>query len=266
MLVLGRLMAEAAEIATAIAKEVAKQIPVKDVYEDAIQPASRQVGTLAGDIAKTIMLVLAPLQFTGALQDRFRMFLDNSIRRVPQQARVAPPPQILGPVLEGIRYEADDSAISEMFSQLLSASMDQARLHNAHPAFAQIVKQLSSDEALLLNAMWKLFKLEGRSFRRQFTQDYDEATNSFGTPTYEVDELAVDGLAFPGNMEFYGQHLFALGITAFFDSTSQKPIWDDGSVDNSVIDYNRTQIGVRVFKELRFTDVGLKFMDAVSAA
>lgn len=253
-------MTEANEVATEIAIEVAKQIPLKDAYDDAVKPAARQVGTLVEDLVKTILLVLAPLQFAGAYQDRFRDFLDKSIRRIPEKDRLPPPPQILGPVLEGIRYEPEGSPIAEMFSRLLSASMNQRQVQNAHPAFSQIIKQLSSDEATLLNAMWTLWEREGRSFRQQFTQDYDPALNRFDNTKMEVDDIPREGLVFAENIEFYGQHLYALGITAFYDSANQQPLFDkDGNGDN------KTQTGVRVFKELRFTDVGLKFMAAVSA-
>lgn len=252
-------MPEATDIATAIATEVAKQIPVKDAYNDAVKPAAQQVGNLAGDVAKTILLVLAPLQITGALQDRFRSFLDKSVRRVSEEDRLPPPPQILGPVLEGIRYEPEDSPIAEMFSRLLSSSMDQKRIHNAHPAFSQIIKQLSADEAALLNAMWQLWEREGRSFRQQFTQDYDRTSHRFSNSKTEIDEIPGEGLIFPENIEFYGQHLYALGITAFYDSAHQEAIFSTGK------DGNKIQTGTRIFKELRFTDVGKKFMIAVNS-
>jgi hypothetical protein len=257
-------MAEPADLSTAIATELAKQIPVKDAYDDTLKPGAKQVGMLVEDVIKVILLGLAPVQLVAALQDRYRAFLDTSVRRVPEADRVPPAPQILGPVLEGIKYEPEDSPISEMFSQLLSSSMDKSRVQNAHPAFSQIVRQLSQDEATLLNSMWQLWNEEGRSYRQQFKQDFDRKTATFNNTQMELDEVPRENLAFPENVEFYGQHLYALGITAFFDSAKQEPLWDDGTKGNDGIDYNRTQTGVRVFKELRFTDVGRKFMAAVS--
>jgi len=197
------------DLATAIATEVAKQIPVKDAYDDAIKPAAKQVGNLIEDLTKVILLGLAPVQFVAALQDRYRAFLDTAVRRIPEADRVSPPPQILGPVLEGIKYEPEDSPISEMFSQLLSSSMDRGRVQNAHPAFSQIVRQLSQDEAILLNSMWRLLKDEGRSYRQQFTQDFDSSARTFSNTTMEIDEVPRDNLMFPENVEFYGQHLYA---------------------------------------------------------
>ncbi|CAH0339411.1 Abi-alpha family protein [Rhizobium sp. CECT 9324] len=257
-------MAESADLSTAIATELAKQIPIKDAYNDALKPGAKQVGMLVEDLTKVILLGLAPVQFVAALQDRYRVFLDTSVRRVPEVDRVIPAQQILGPVLEGIKYEPEDSPISEMFSQLLSSSMDKSRVQNAHPAFSQIVRQLSQDEATLLNSMWQLLKEESRSYRQQFTQAFDGKTATFSNAEMELDEVPRHILVFPENVEFYGQHLHALGITAFFDSAKQEPLWDDGTTGNDVIDYGRAQTGVRVFKELRFTDVGRKFMAAVS--
>lgn len=252
------------DLATAIATEVAKNIPVRDAYDDALKPGAKQVGTLIEDLTKVILLGLAPVQFAAALQDRYRTFLDTAVRRIPEADRVSPASQILGPVLEGIKYEPEESLISEMFSRLLSSSMDRNRVQNAHPAFSLLVRQLSHDEAVLLNSMWKLLIDEGRSYRQQFTQDLDCKTAIFGNTSMEIDEVPTENLMFPENIEFYGQHLYALGITAFYDSERQKPIWDDGKEDDGSIDYNRVQVGIRIFKELRFTDIGRKFMAAVS--
>lgn len=248
-------MAEGTDIAVAIATEVAKQIPVKEAYNDAVKPGARQAGNLIEDITKTILLVLAPIQLTAAFQDRFRQLLDKSIRRVPEQNRVAPAPQILGSVLDGIRYEPEGTPIDEMFSQLLTSSMDSQRVHNAHPAFPQLIKQISSDEALLLHAMWKASK-EGRYLRKQYTRDYDAASKLFTGYHVEVDEIPVSGLTFPENADFYGQHLYALGLSAFYDSADQEGLYANGR--------DQPQTGVRVFKELRLTELGQKFMSAVA--
>ena len=135
---------------TAFAEELAKQLPVKAAYRDAVKPAAKQAGQLAQDLVKTIQLALAPLQFAGAYQDRLRGFLDRSVRAVPEANRVSPASQILGPIVEGIRYEPADTPIDEMFSRLLSCSMNTEQLKDAHPAFPQIIKQVSADEAILL--------------------------------------------------------------------------------------------------------------------
>ena len=113
------------ELTTEFAKELAKQIPVKD----ALAAPARQTGEILEDIVKTIQLALAPFQLAGALQDRLRSFIDQSVRAVPEENRVSPAPQILGPIIEGIRYEPADTPVDEMFSRLLSCSMNTAQYH-----------------------------------------------------------------------------------------------------------------------------------------
>jgi hypothetical protein len=248
-------LGEANDGAVTIATEIAKQIPVRDIYEDAMQPGAKAAGSIVEDLAKTLHLVLAPFQLTAALQDRFREFVNRSIRSVPEKDRIAPPPQILGPVLEGIRYEPEGTAIDEMFQQLLSSSMHTDKVHDAHPAFPLLIKQISADEAKLLNAMWELHK-NGGAIKQQFTQRLDAKLNRFFDTLIEVDEIPRDLLQYPHNSEFYGQHLYALGLTAFYDSANQEPLYANGR--------SQAQTGVRVFKEMRFTDLGLKFMRAVA--
>jgi len=100
-------------------EEIAKQLPIKQIYDDVAQPSAKQVGTISEDLLRTLHLVLAPIQITSALQDRFRNFVNKSIRKIPEENRIQPPPQIAGPVLEGIKYEPEGTPIDEMFSRIL---------------------------------------------------------------------------------------------------------------------------------------------------
>ena len=79
---------------TEFAKELARQLPVKSIYDHAAAPAAKQTGQLLQDMIKALQLALAPIQLMGALQDRYRRFLDKSVRAVPTERRVSPAPQI----------------------------------------------------------------------------------------------------------------------------------------------------------------------------
>jgi len=200
------------------AKELAKQLPVKAIYKDALSPAAKQSGQLAADIVKTLQLALAPIQVLGAYQDRLRSFIDCSVRRVPEVARVSPAPQILGPVVEGVRYEEEGTSIDEMFSQLLSCAMDKNRLDEAHPAFPIIIRQLSSDEAKILKSLYD------QTFDYVAVSNYDRQTNLFHHDHIETDNLPRDDLSFAGNVPFYFQHLHQLGLAGIYQFGNQEPI------------------------------------------
>lgn len=185
------------------AVELAKHLPVKEAYTDLAQPAAKQSGQLAEDLVKALQLALAPVQLLGALQDRFRRFVDRSVRRVPEDKRVSPAPQIAGPILESIRYESEGTPIDEMFSQLLSRACDSDRASEAHPAFPLLVRQLSVDEAKILVQLKKRMTL-------QLRQHFDAAKNYFSTP--ELVQHSLENLAHPENLSMYLGHLRHLGL------------------------------------------------------
>ncbi|CDZ65564.1 Hypothetical protein NGAL_HAMBI2605_38370 [Neorhizobium galegae bv. orientalis] len=201
-------MAEGQDPVTAIATEVAQQI-AKDAYSDGFSPAMKQSGSILSDTIKTLHLALAPIQFTAAIQDRYRQFLNAAIRRVPDASRIAPPPQILGPVLEGIKYEPIDGDIAKLFSNLLSRAFDKDRVNEAHPAFPSIIRQLSSDEAALLEA---IAGPGGVGFRVEIIKDHGTSPPSL-RPQRSYNLASTVPISFRENIEMYVSHLANLGLT-----------------------------------------------------
>lgn len=229
---------------TVFAKELAAKIPV----EAALSPAAAQTGQLLSDIVKIILLGLAPVQFLAAYQDRLRNFIDSSVRRVPEGKRVPPAPQILGPIIEGIRYEPEGTPIDAMFSELLSRSMDHDRVHEAHPSYPLIIRQLSADEAKILAS------LNGNVFDYVYTRKYDAKTNLFiGQQNIEVDRLPREGLIFADNIPFYFEHLNQLGLAGIFQDGNQECLYSDEP---------RVQNGIRARCHYRLTDFGQRFVIA----
>jgi hypothetical protein len=230
------------------AKELAKQLPVKAIYDDAGSPAAKQSGQLLEDLVKVLQLALAPVQYFAALQDRYRNFLDRSVRRVPEARRVPPSPQILGPVLEGIRYEPEGTPIDEMFSQLLSRSVDGKRVHEAHPAYPILIRQLAPDEAKILA------ELKAARFDYIFTQAYDAKTALFSGKAVEVDALPRKGLVFPENIPFYLEHLAQLGLAGIYQQGNQEALYDGPPATK--------QTGIRSRCQYMLTDFGGRFVQA----
>jgi len=232
------------DLTTEFAKELAKQIPIKD----ALAPPARQTGQILEDIVKTVQLALVPFQMAGALQDRLRGFIDRSVRAVPEANRVSPAPQILGPIIEGIRYEPADTPIDEMFSRLLSCSMNSAQLNDAHPAFPQIIKQVSADEAILLS------KLADGAFSQVAHAELDRVRNLFKPTVIESEGIPRDGLRFPDNARLYIEHLYQLGLVEFSTTKSPESTMTGGQ-----------QTGSRTFGEHQLTRWGRQFVRACTS-
>jgi len=132
---------------------LAKAVPV---YEDAVQPAAKEIGKALGTIAKTVNVALAPVSALVWGYDQIKDFVDNKVseklQNVPEENIVTPPPHVAGPALESLRYTGSIEELKELYANLIASSMDSATTQEAHPSFVEIIKQLSSDEAKLLTA------------------------------------------------------------------------------------------------------------------
>lgn len=133
---------------------LAKAVPI---YQDAIQPAAKELGKALGTVAKTVNVALAPVSALVWGYDQIKDFVDHKVteklQNVPKENIVTPPPHVAGPALESLRYTGSIEELKELYANLLASSMDSATTKDAHPSFVEIIKQLSSEEAKLLTAL-----------------------------------------------------------------------------------------------------------------
>jgi hypothetical protein len=128
---------------------------VKTVYNDAIQPVSQEAGKALGTIGKTINIFLSPLRGLVWGWEKIETYLTCSIeekllaRKVPIDRLKPPEPEIAIPAIEALRY----SKLRELYAALIATSMDSLTTSEAHPAFIEIIKQLTVDEVKILNCL-----------------------------------------------------------------------------------------------------------------
>ncbi|MCP2044887.1 DUF4393 domain-containing protein [Pontibacter sp. HSC-36F09] len=130
-----------------------KAIPI---YQDAIQPSAQQIGKSLETITKTVNIALAPIKVLVWGYEQIEQFVSNRVAeklsKVPEENIVTPPPQVAGPAIEALKYSGHDENLRELFANLLATAMDKATIHSAHPGYVEIIKNLTSDEAVLLSA------------------------------------------------------------------------------------------------------------------
>lgn len=233
-----------------IEEEIVKSLPTKDIYEDLAKPGTAQAGKFIEDLCKTLRLATAPIQLTAALQDKFQNFIERSVKRVPEERFVPPAPQIIGPVLEGVRYEPEGTPIHEMFSKLLSNSMDKDYVQLGHPAYPGIIRQLSSDEAIVLELL-----STPPTFSRTLELDLKviDGQRRFVNSRILHDDFPKDKLSLPARLNFYIDHLHAMGLAGLY-RTQTKPIYS-----------NNKQIASKETSEYRLTNLGSDFIAACQA-
>lgn len=128
-----------------------KAVPV---YQDAVQPAAKQIGKSLETVSKTVNIALAPIKALvwgyEKIEDFISTRVSEKLKNVPEENITTPPPQVAGPAIEALRFSGHDSNLRELYANLLATAMDKETIHQAHPGFVETLKNLTSDEALLL--------------------------------------------------------------------------------------------------------------------
>lgn len=136
-------------------KGIVEAVPV---YQDVVQPAAREVGTALQTVAKTLHILLAPVSGLVWGYDRIKDFVGEKVAEklqgVPNEQLRPPEPHVAGPALEALRYTGYQQSLREMYASLLATAIDLKTADRAHPAFVEIIRQMSPDEALMVKALW----------------------------------------------------------------------------------------------------------------
>jgi hypothetical protein len=107
-------------------------------------------------IRQTVLLKLyEPLaRLVGIRQEYFdNQFAEDMARKtahIPDGHMRTPPPSVAIPAMQSLGYSLDEPDLREMYLNLLAAATDDRREGDAHPAFAEIIRQLSPEEASIL--------------------------------------------------------------------------------------------------------------------
>lgn len=81
----------------------------------------------------------------------FPMDYAQSISEIPEANLQTPKASIAGPVFEGLGYSVDEPELKSMYLELLARASDDRAARTAHPSFVQVVRELTSEEAVYLS-------------------------------------------------------------------------------------------------------------------
>jgi hypothetical protein len=197
-----------------IAKEAMK-LPalLPEIYGDLLKPGVKQAGialeTVIG-LGNTLLwpFALANARAKIALEKNLEKYREE-IKHLPEE-KVAPVlPEIGVPILEKLSYVTDEE-LSDLYVNLLAKASCVDTVQFAHPAFANIINNLSPDEALLLKELDRRGRdsipyISARWIRKE-PREYIE----FAEMLTKLEEVVL--LAFPKNLFAYFSNLDGLGI------------------------------------------------------
>lgn len=141
------------------------KIDIPKFLDEALTPVAKECGERLSDI---VNLVFTPVIIARAMRDKhLKMFLDelnNEVNKIPEENIQSPAINIVGTVLEDVlKYYCDDDVIRKMFVKLIASSMN--KNCNIHPAFGEIIKQISRYELSILNYIcFKNNEIQGNKY------------------------------------------------------------------------------------------------------
>lgn len=128
-----------------------KAVPI---YEDMVQPVAKQLGKSLETVGKAINVALAPVGMLVWGYDKCQEFIQTKVadrlKDVPPEDIITPKPNVAGPAIEALRYTGHEESLSDMYANLLASAMNKNTADGAHPAFVEIIKQLTPDEAKII--------------------------------------------------------------------------------------------------------------------
>jgi hypothetical protein len=147
---------------------------MQKVAEEAFTPAAKEFGKEVAPLGKATgaltnrvgQLLLKP--FNGLIYglEKAAEYIERAVaerlRDVPQDKIVGPQARIAVPAMQALTYSLDEEHIREMFANLLAADMNADTKWNVHPAFVELIKEMTSTEAKVLSAPKGKPQIEGR--------------------------------------------------------------------------------------------------------
>jgi hypothetical protein len=153
-----------------IAQETAKTLGslAPEIYHDILQPAAKEIGQRLIPVAKSVNVAVAPFEMLVWGYDRIKEYLSAKLTvklasKGPGQIN-SPDTVIAGPVVMNMMFATNAPHLREMYANLLASAMHSASASKVHPSFVQIIQQLSSDEARLIQKIAKRCEVPGPLF------------------------------------------------------------------------------------------------------
>lgn len=85
-------------------------------------------------------------------EKKFPKDVEEAAGAIPPESLQEPTSSVIGPVLQGLAFTHEEDNLRDMYLRLIATAMDSRCATKAHPAFAEIIRQLSGFEAGLLKA------------------------------------------------------------------------------------------------------------------
>jgi hypothetical protein len=197
-------------------KGIVEAVPV---YQDTIQPAAKELGIALQTVTKALHIVVSPAAALTFGYEKLQDYLNNKLN---EKLKDLPPERIQPPdlntavkAIEGLAL-TEEEELRELFTNLIASSMDQHTSGTLHPSFADIIKQLSADEALIIRTISRRDVYFEFCSLPVISAYPSWANKDRNIGVHRASDLAEDAkCAYPDRLQIYLDNLERLGLISF---------------------------------------------------
>ena len=122
-----------------------------EVYKDALSPAVKPIGEILSFLPRTVKVAFNGVEKWLINKEETLRLTAESVREkikvIPEEKLVEPEPYVAIPAMQQLSYCVNNEELRELYANLLISSMNVDKKWQVHPAFVDIIKQLTPDEA-----------------------------------------------------------------------------------------------------------------------
>lgn len=246
-----------------------KAIPV---YQDFAQPAAQELGKSLHTVAKLVNVALAPVSACVWGYEKIKEFVDTKVadklKNTNPDDIVSPAPNVAGPALEALKYTGCNETLSDMYACLLASAMDKNKADEAHPAFVEIIRQLTSDEARIMSFLSERRSIPLVDVKRNRIDHHGGITVYNGYSEFEMSNILDLPKYAPSGME----NLCRLGLANIpeygyiTNKSLYHPLVNSDFIKELLSDNTESHLYKRevVYKRLTITNLGSQFIKVCS--
>lgn len=135
--------------------------PIKQVTEKVVIPpaaeASKGITKLLSVVTTFIDNVTYKYIANSEMKKKkFLEELSQKYNSIPEESLTEPNINILGNVMDSLKYNLDEDYLVEMYTNILISDMDSRTKNKCHVCFVEILKQLSKNDLEVLNRIYMM--------------------------------------------------------------------------------------------------------------
>lgn len=239
-----------------------------EIYKDIVQPASKPIGDILGFLPRTVRLLMRGWEkwlINGEESIRLTaQAIQEKVERIPPEKIVEPEPYVAIPAIQQICYCQDNEVLRNLYANLLVSSMNVDTKWKVHPAFVDIIKQLTPDEARIIDSVGNfknnflpLLDVKGKE-KGDITEGHQILISNFTTVGFDVIENKDNICSYVDNL--VRLNLFEIPPTYHLIDLLKYDLLKNNPVLLNKVEYYRAFWDIDyAYKVLVITNLGLSF-------